>query len=380
MTHTTNGATSSTNFGQRAFAYSAPSGYKALCTANLDDPTIADGSTAMDVVTYTGNGSTQTISGLDFSPDFVWTKRRDGASSHGLFDVIRGATKWLGSNSTNSEQTYSDSLISFDSDGFTLGADTVWNGINQSSQTYVGWCWDAGTSTVSNTDGSITSTVRANPSAGFSIATFTPSSGNFTVGHGLNAAPSLVIVKSRTQDPSTWFVYHRSAGPGGFLRLQDTSAFASNTTIWQNTDPSSSVVYSSGASLGTTAHVMYSFAPVEGYSAFGSYTGNGSTDGPFVFTGFRPRWVMINRYSSGGSWMILDSERNQYNLANNKLAANSSAEENNNSVVGSGDANSLDFLSNGFKLRSTNGETNGNGVGCLYAAFAENPFKTARAR
>jgi len=368
------------NFGQRAFAYSgAPSGYKALCTANLDDPTIADGSTAMDVKLYTGTEATLTISGYNFAPDLVWRKGRQAVSgsitespNNLLFDTVRGAGKRLISNDTSQEDTGSTTLTAFTSDGFTLGSSTDGN---DAPQTYVAWAWDAGTTTdTNNTAGSITPTgVRANPSAGFSIATFTPSSGNFTVGHGLNAAPSLVIVKSRTQDPSTWFVYHRSAGPGGFLRLQDTSSFASNTTIWQNTDPSSSVVYSSGASLGTTAHVMYSFAPVEGYSAFGSYTGNGSADGPFVFTGMRPRWVMIKYSSTGGTnWLIYDSTRDAYNVLSATLYPDLSSSET--------DTDALDFTSNGFKLRASTTRINASGGTFIYACFAENPFKTARAR
>ena len=367
------------NFGQRPFAYSAPSGFKALCTTNLDDPTIADGSTAMDVALYTGNGSTQTISGLDFSPDFVWTKRRDGASSHGLFDVIRGATKWLGSNSTNSEQTYSDSLISFDSDGFTLGADTVWNGINQSSQTYVAWTWDAGTSTVSNTDGSITSSVRANASAGFSVVTATgSSSSSATVGHGLNAAPELIFVKLRVTAGNgfdqDWQVYHSSIGNTGGLKLNTTAATETSSAIWNNTSPTSTT-FSIGASSRYDGNfVAYCFTPVEGYSAFGSYTGNGSTNGPFVYTGFRPRWIMTKRTDATGEWWISDSARDTYNAASTFLWAQSSGAE------VSSTSYDYDILSNGFKLKTTYADRNASGGTFVYAAFAENPFKTARAR
>ena len=217
----------------------------------------------------------------------------------------------------------------------------------------------------------------------FSIATASmPASGNPTIAHGLNANPDMLIFKSRTSTES-WYISHKELTnqSNRFLRF-DTSAEITNSNWFNNTAPTSSVVtlrVGGGISANNDV-VIYSFSAVEGYSAMGSYTGNGSSDGPFVYTGFRPKWVMIKRYTTTGSWIMLDSERNQYNLSNNKLAANSSAEENNDSIVGSGDKNSLDFLSNGFKLRSGNGETNGSGAGFIYAVFAENPFKTARAR
>ena len=371
-----------TNFGQRAFAYTAPNGYKALCTSNLPTPTIANGSDYMDVALYTGTGATQTISGLGFSPDLVWIKRRSSAISHALLDSMRGANKVIYSNLTAAEDTYIDTLSSFNSDGFTLDSDATWGGVNANSSTYVGWTWDAGSSTVSNTDGSLTSSVRANTTAGFSIISYTGNgAAGATVGHGLGVAPQFIVIKNR-DGTNNWNIYHSSIGETKFFQF-DKDVASANTAKWNNTAPNSTVI-TLGTSSGTnnsSSMIAYCFAPVEGYSAFGSYLGNGSSDGPMVFTGFRPRWVMINRYSTGGSWMILDTERNQYNLTNNKLAANSSAEENNNSVVGSGDKNSLDFLSNGFKLRSTNGETNGSGAGFIYAAFAENPFAlNARAR
>ena len=379
------------NFGQYPFVYSNPgtnrpsADFKVLCTAHLDDPTIADGSTAMDAVLYSGNSSSQSISGYEFSPDLIWIKARNNGNSHAWFDIIRGTNSYISSSSVNAEATPTG-FASFDSNGFSFNAG--WSLTNESGYTYVGWCWDGGSSTDTNTDGDITSTVRANPSVGFSVVKWTSppwaGSANRQVGHGLNAAPHFIITKGLDQTAS-WYCYHRyldTVNPNDYyMTLNTNNARGTLTDSWGPIIPDSTTFGDRLIGWGENEEaIAYCWAPVEGYSAFGSYTGNGSTDGPFVFTGFRPRWVMINRYSSGGSWMILDSERNQYNLANNKLAANSSAEENNNSVVGSGDANSLDFLSNGFKLRSTNGETNGNGVGCLYAAFAENPFKTARAR
>jgi len=367
-----NGATAvfDFNFGQRPFAYSAPSGFKALCTANLDDPTIADGSTAMDVALYTGNGSTQSISGLEFSPDFVWIKTRSVVNgSHALFDVVRGATNVLKSQSTDAEGTFVNSLTSFDADGFSVGSEGF---SNYNTANLVAWTWDAGTSTASNTDGSITSSVRANPSAGFSIVTYTGTGSNGTVGHGLSAAPSMVVVKDRDAS-QPWIVGHESIGFTKYLWLNSTNAAASLSTVWQNTAPTSTVF-----SIGTTGgvntssedYVAYCFAPVEGYSAFGSYTGNGSTDGLFVYTGFRPRFLLFKRSSTTSDWVIMDTAVNSYNVAQNYLRPNLSNGE--NTLTG------LDIVSNGFKFRTSAFPNDSSTY--IYAAFAESPQKYARAR
>jgi hypothetical protein len=366
----------STNFGQRPFAYTAPSGFKALCTTNLPEPTIADGSTAMDVVTYTGNGSTQTISGLGFSPDLVWIKSRsNGAYHHRLVDTVRGATKEIYSNLTNAEGTDPVGLTAFNSDGFTLGSS---NEYNASGQTFVAWAWDAGTSTVTNTSGSITSQVRANASAGFSIVTYTGTGSNATVGHGLGVAPAMIITKGRT-NTAAWLVYHQAIGATNFVQLNTTIASTASITAWNNTAPSSTV-FSIGTSVaGNTSgvnNVAYCFAPVAGYSAFGSYTGNGSaTDGPFVFCNFRPRWVMV-KYTSGagGHWMIRDAARNTFNAADEALYANLS------SATDTGSTYSCDFLSNGFKVRGDYGSQNISAGTYIYIAFAEHPFQSSRAR
>jgi hypothetical protein len=362
------------NFGQRPFAYAAPSGFKALCTTNLPTPTIADGSTAMDVALYTGNGSTQTISGLNFSPDFIWIKPRSAAVNHALFDIVRGATNRLISNLTNAEDVVS-AVTAFNSDGWSQGGD-----YNNNGDTYVAWTWDAGSSTVTNNDGSISSQVRANPGAGFSVATLTtPGSGTFTVGHGLNVAPSLVICKARNATFS-WIVYHRSAGAGNYLVLNTTAASAASATIWQNTNPSSTVVYGDATNWGTANYVMYSFAPVAGYSSFGSYTGNGSADGPFVHTSMKPAFVLIKATAAvSGNWMIYDNKRGAFNLNSKKLAANASFEENNGPNLGD-DSFGIDFLSNGFKIQQAGGNHNNNGTQYIYAAFGEHPFSISRAR
>ena len=353
------------NFGQRAFAYSAPSGYKALCTTNLPTPTIADGSDYFDAKLWTGNGSTQTISGLEFSPDLVWIKSRSGAYSHLLFDQIRGTTKYLRSDNSGAEGTDSNSLTAFTSDGFSVGTT---NAVNQNSGSLVAWAWDAGSSTVSNTDGSITSSVRANPTAGFSIVTYTGSSSGSTVGHGLNAAPEFIIGKRR-DGTSEWSCYHKSLGNDKAIILNTTAAAGSSST-WNSTTPSSSVVTLGSAhsvNFSSYTHVLYCFAPVAGYSAFGSYTGNGSNDGPFIYTGFKPAFLMLKRTDGTAAWYMYDYKRDGYNAANKLLYANYSNAEANNSIP--------DLLSNGFKLRSLGTVANGNGNDYIYMAFAENPFQ-----
>jgi hypothetical protein len=365
------------NFGQRPFAYTAPSGgYKALCTANLPAPTIEDGSTVMDAVLYDGNGSTQTISGLNFSPDLVWLKCRSQSSDNSLQDTVRGAgNNRLRSNSIGAENTQSGQISSFNSDGWTMG-----NRTNESGETYVGWTWDAGSSTVSNTDGSITSSVRANPTAGFSIVTYTGNgSAGATVGHGLGIAPGLVVVKCRS-DAAGWLVYHGSLGATKYLALESTAAAGTYSGAWNNTSPTSTV-FSLGNdnSVNTSGrtYVAYCFAAVEGYSAFGSYTGNGSAsgDGPFVFCNFRPRWILTKRTDSTNNWTIIDASRNSYNVSNSALFPNLSAQESTNAEY------AFDILSNGFKVRGTPGDSvNVSGGTYVYIAFAESPFQYARAR
>jgi len=367
------------NFGQRAFAYSAPSGYKALCTANLPDPTIADGSTAMDTKLYTGTEATLTISGYNFAPDLVWRKGRQAVGgsitetpNHLLFDTVRGAGKRLISNDNSQEDTSSTTLTAFTSDGFTLGSSTDGN---DAPQTYAAWAWDAGTSTVSNTDGTITSSVRANPSAGFSIVTYTGNgTAGATVGHGLNAAPDFVICKRR-DSAEGWRVGHVSPGWTRGAYLHVTDAFAPLIGFWNNTAPTSSVVtLGTYPNTNTGTYVMYCFAPVEGYSSFGSYTGNGSADGPFIYTGFKPRWIMMKASSTTGSWVMYDTQRDPIGTGENWLYANTSAAE----VLGATYA--VQVTSNGFKMVGTSPENNGNGNTYIYACFAEKPFKTARAR
>jgi hypothetical protein len=370
-------ATASANFGQRPFTYTAPTGFVALNTYNLPTSTILKGNTVMDATLYTGNGVARSIvNAAGFRPDFVWLKARNDVYSHYLLDSVRGATNTLNSNTTNAETTYANNLTAFNSNGFSLGTQ---NEINYNTNTYVGWQWQAGQgSSSSNTNGSITSTVSVNASAGFSVVTYTGTGANATVGHGLGVAPQLVITKGRDSvgGATNWTVYHVSIGNTGAVFLNLTNATNTSITQWNNTSPTSSV-FSIGTSgdknTNTATYVAYCWTPIAGYSAFGSYTGNGSTDGPFVYTGFRPKFVLIKDTVSASQWRIWDTARDPYNITTNALYANSSGTEQ------SAD-NYLDIVSNGFKIRSTNAGVNTSSGNYIYAAFAENPTKYALAR
>ena len=374
-----NGGTWSCNFGQRPFAYPAPSGFKALNTANLPTPTIADGSTAMDVVTYTGNNNTNAITELGFSPDLVWIKARSSPVNHVLHDTVRGRGYGLYSNLTNAEPTISAAgtdLASFDSNGFTLGPNYNFN-VNDSGVAFAAWTWDAGSSTVTNNDGTITSQVRANPSAGFSIVTANITNVSGSIGHGLGVVPAVIIGKNRQNSGTSWPVYHSALGANDYLFLNSTAAKATSSTIWNGTT-TTTFTQGGGWTSSPYDHVFYCFAPVEGYSAFGSYVGNGSTDGPFVYTGFRPRWILVKPNVAFTAWLLHDTARNPYNASVLELQPNASSAEYSTTGVGAGER--YDILSNGFKLRSGNNGANQSGATYVYAAFAENPFKTARAR
>jgi len=363
------GQAATVNFGQHPFDYPAPAGYKSLCSTNLPTPTIADGSTAMDVALYTGTSSGAVVSTPNMSPDLVWIKDRGNTFNHQLFDTIRGVNSALLPNLTSAENNY-NSFTSFNPTGFTV---PNVNGTGANGNNHVAWTWDAGSSTVSNTDGTITSQVRANPSAGFSVVTYTGTDANATVGHGLGITPELLLVKNRTTS-FDWAVYHSALGGTKYLKLNTTDQAVTASGRWSNTDPTTTVfsVGNSTATGNSDNYVAYCFAPVEGYSAFGSYTGNGSVDGPFVFTNFHPRWVLIKRTDTTSNWTIIDTERQGYNVDNDPLYANLSDIE--------GTTDLADILSNGFKLRSANVGVNASAGTYIYASFAEQPFSLARAR
>ena len=496
------------NAGQRPFNTAAPSGFKALCTANLPD--VTDGSAHFDTKIWQGTGSTLSITGYKFSPDLVWIKKRSGTSDHALFDTIRGATKRLYPNDSSGEDTLTDNLTAFNSDGFSLGNA---NDVNQSSQTYAAWAWKAGDSNtpvsagslnssvynqdqtwasygtydnrynsssytwsgVFNTDNnytgtgslyvnnsslgdkwvlsssvavtssvklyvystitltinhglsdettanlgatnqfrfvevsfsgnvssvriqssgayimgiwfdglrlvdaagianvpSIASTYRANPSAGFSIVTWTGTGSAGTLAHGLQKKPELIITKVHGDSTyaDNWPVYHSAYGAGTYTYLNDTRAApASYTDFFDGVEPTSSV-FSVGSdnSDNTKNLIAYCFSPVAGYSAFGSYTGNGSTDGVFVHTNFRPAFIVVKRTNGAGNWHAFDTKRDADNRAENGIYWNLSSAE---TVVYFADINS-----NGFKLRTSNAELNGSGDTYIYLAFAEHPFQ-----
>jgi len=368
------------NFGQRAFAYTAPSGFKALCTTNLPTPTIGATSTTQagkyfNPVLYTGTGSTRTVTGVGFQPDFTWIKPRSAADYNILYDAVRGVRKQLYSSLTNAEETETQGLSAFTSDGFTVnGAHTVRGQTNDNTVTYVAWNWNAGGSNATNTSGTITSTVRANTTSGFSIISYTGNkTSGATIGHGLGVAPAMVIFKERA-NVSEWIIYHTSLGATQSIYF--STAAANTNSIWfNNTAPSSTVITLGNADGTNRANTMiaYAFAPVAGYSAFGSYTGNAAADGPFIYTGFRPEFVMIKASSSTGDWVMEDVARSPSNVSTNYLVANATTAEQTGQLV--------DFLSNGFKIRvAVSGAMNGSGTTYVYAAFAEAPFKYALAR
>ena len=371
--------TISMNFGQRPFSYTPPTGFLPLNTYNLPTPTILAGNQYFNATTYTGTGATLAVTNSgSMQPDFVWLKTRNQAGyGHELFDSVRGATKYLISNSTNAEATEATSLTAFNSNGFSVGS---FGFINGSGDSIVGWQWRASNAAgVSNTQGTITSTVSANTTAGFSIVTYTGNSTNSTVGHGLGATPSMVIVKCRSTAGESWHTYHVGlSSPANTVYLNGTAAQGSFPTCFNSMSTLNSTVFSlgtDGASNGSgRTYVAYCFSAVAGYSAFGSYTGNGSADGPFIFTGFRPRFVMFKGSSIASNWCMLDSSRNTYNLTDATLQANSSAAELTN-------LSDVDFLSNGIKIRDVvTNDTNVSGQTYVYMAFAENPFKIARGR
>ena len=334
---------------------------------------------------YTGNGGTLVNTGVNFRPDLVWIKSRTQANSHVWFDAIRtfAGGKEIQSNNTGSEGA-SDSagygyISAVSSDGFTAQAGTTAGDYtNVSSQNYVAWNWLASNTTASNSNGSITSTVSANTTSGFSIVSYTGNvTSGATVGHGLGTTPAVIIVKKRSGSDG-WVVYHHrntSAPETEYLRLDTTTATADNLGEWNDTAPSPTVftIGNSGRTNDNGAtYIAYCFAEKKGFSKFGSYTGNGNADGTFVYTGFKPAWVMVKRYDgTGQGWNIWDNKRDTFNLVDEFLIANSSNAE------ATGSALNLDFLSNGFKFRGTDGGSNTSGSEYVYMAFAESPFVTS---
>lgn len=375
-TVSSSGAVAYCNFGQRPFAYTPPTGHLALNAYNLPDSNIIKGNTVMDATLYAGTGASLSVTNAaGFKPDLVWVKARTNTSSHNWYDSIRGVNQGLASNSASAEFTLSNSLTAFNSNGFTVGSDT---NVNSSSHTYVGWQWQAGQGTTStNTNGSITSTVSVNANAGFSIVRYTGTGATGgTIGHGLGVAPSMIIVKDMDV-ALNWVVYHTALGKDAYIFLNSASTYANLTNAWGSANPTSSVfgVYAAVSSSNNypgSRYVAYCFAPIKGFSQFGYYLGNSYTDGPFVHTGFKPKFVMYKTLTETANWVVLDSARDPYNAARNYLLPSVTNTEYPTVL--------MDFLSNGFKLRFDGAGTNLNGQSYLYMAFAENPFKNSLAR
>jgi len=338
-----------------------------MAYTDIDDPTIHF-TTLLRNSIY---GGSDTSYDIGFQPDWIWDKVRSTTGVHALFDSVRGvgaSGKVLYSHLTNAEAT--NALIkSIDSSGFTVTANS-----DHSSETIVDWCWRAGGSASSNTDGSITSSVSANTTAGFSIVSYTGTGSNATIGHGLGAVPAWIITKNRDAT-QPWRIYHKgvdASAPEDFgLILNDTSVRDNDNTAWNDTAPTSSV-FSVGTSANTNNSsddfIAYCFAEKKGYSKFGSYTGNGNADGTFTYLGFKPSFVMVRDPNNAENWLMYDNKRPGFNVTNNHLFANTNDSET------ASTANIMDLLSNGFKIRSTNNGLNRSGGTFLYMAFAENPF------
>ena len=363
------------NAGQRPFSYTPPTGFVRLNTYNLPDSAVLQGNKVMDSTLYTGTGSSLSVTNAGaFKPDLVWVKGRSGTTDHAWYDSVRGTTKQLESNTTTAETTETTGLTAFGTSGFTVGALAQ---MNTSAATYVGWQWQAGQgSTSSNTSGTITSTVSVNAAAGFSVVTYSANAVNATVGHGLGVAPKMVIVKARNDSGRSWATWHTSIPNTQYLLLNSTAGAATDATFWNSTSPTSTV-FSIGTNVDTNrsgnTYVAYCWAAIPGYSAFGSYVANASADGPFIFTGFRPEWIMFKRTTSATNWYVINTAISSYNSSTTGLYPNTTDAESTEGAV--------DILSNGFKCRVSSGAFNfPGGETFIYAAFAENPFKNANAR
>ena len=386
------------NAGQSSFNTAAPSGFKALSTANLPDPTIVDPSAHFQPTVYTGNGTAIASGGKavtqvgssTFQPDLVWIKCFTTGNEHDLYDAVRGTTKAIFSSANSAQATVTEGLTTFGSSGFTVGNRGE---VNTNATDHVAWQWKANGSGSSNTDGSVTSTVSVNTTAGFSICKLNPGgNSNITFGHGLGVAPSVVMVKN-LEDATNWQVLSTEIGVGNKIFLNATNAAASDANMWQNTAPTSTVVSMGTSQTTNEEHIAYCFAEVEGYSKFGSYEGNNNaTDGPFIYVGFKPRLVMCKRYDGADGWTVLDTSRGSVNFGaaagtggDDPTAANFMNTQLNWNTNGANEDNAAGsrkatFTATGFKVRNTNTAMNASGGDYFYMAFAESPFKTATAR
>ena len=320
-----------------------------------------------NTVIYTGNGASNRAVTSGFATDFVWIKNRGTTDDHVLFDKIRTGTKYLYSNQTSAEATYSSQEVTFENTGVNVGS---YQSINQNSGNIASWHWKANGAGSANTAGSINSTVSANTTNGFSIVSYTGTGSNATVGHGLGVAPSLIITKARTASGRFWGVYSKPLENTGVMALNSTQAFDTSATYWNNTSPTDTLfsVGTNGDTNSASAMIAYCFADVQGFSKFGSYLGTGNADGPFIYTGFKPAFVMGKKSSGVEDWFLFDNKRDSYNVNYKLLYPNASNAE----YTGVSARN--DFLSNGFKMRTTDGKENQSGQTYIYMAFAEAPL------
>jgi len=341
--------------------------------------TIDKPSDYFETLIWTGNGNTpRTLSGLDFQPDWIWGKRRDDAAGHNLIDAVRGfnanselASSTTGVEGSNAAETYGY-LSAVTSDGFTVTAGSSDNAYwNNNTATYVAWNWLGANGTASNSNGSITSSVSANTTAGFSIVSFTGTGSNATVGHGLSAVPKMIITKKRSS-ADNWYTYHASLGATKVVYLDLSTASETYSTNWNDTEPTSSVfsLGTAGTNSSGSTYIAYCFAEKKGYSKFGSYTGNGNADGTFVYTGFKPAFFLCKDTDNSNDWVMFDNKRDPHNVVAEYLRPNLSNSANSGT-------NYMDFTSNGIKHRVNDTWTNGSGRNYIFMAFAENPFVTS---
>ena len=329
--------------------------------------TISKPSLHFNTKLYTGNGSTQSITGVGFQPDFCWNKNRSSATSHQLFDSVRGATKRIYSDSNAAEDTNTNSLTSFDSDGFSVGSGSSANG---NGNNIVSWNWKANGAGSANTDGTINSTVSVNTTAGFSIVSYTGNgTTGATVGHGLGVKPNMIILKYRNAGSTNWQVYHSSLGATKYLQLNSTGTSTTSNTRWNDTEPTNQVfTLGSSGDVKTNGgqYIAYCFAEKTGYSKFGSWVGNNNVDGTFIYTGFSPKFILWKNISSAYGWYMMDAKRDIDNPAEKYIYADLADAEGTNTF--------FDFVSNGFKIRSTGAGHNSSSNTYIYMAFAEEPL------
>jgi len=334
-----------------------------MAYSTIDDPTLY-----FNTVLYTGTGSEQTVSGVNFSPGLTWLKSRSNGQPNVLSDSVRGGNKQLYTADTQAETTYSQYLKSFNSDGFVLGTDS---GINQSSQTFVSWNWKAGGSASNNTDGNKTISLSVNTTAGFSVGTYAGTGQDSTIGHGLGAVPDWLMIKNRSSGSRKWQLWHNGlTGTNKYLAIDRSDAELTDSASWDNTAHSNTVwnTYGSGeANQNGENFVCYAWTSIQGFSDFGSYTGNGNADGPFIYTGFKPAWIMTKQINGGSSWIVHDNKRDPINAVTEYFTVEEP------DAAGTL-ANSFDLCSNGFKVRTSNGDRNSSGDSFAYWAFAESPL------